>query len=79
MTRQAKERLLRIYAQMPAPKFVIALGSCAICGAPFNDSYSHFEGVNNILNVDVYIGGCPPTPEGIIKGLLTLTKNERAA
>jgi NADH-quinone oxidoreductase B subunit len=72
VSRQAKSRLIRIYQQMPEPKYVIVIGSCAISGAPFSGSYSHHEGVNNVLPVDVYVGGCPPKPEGIINGMLKL-------
>jgi len=72
VTRQARNRLLRIYEQMPTPKYVIAIGSCAISGAPFNGSYSHYQGVDKVLPVDVYVGGCPPKPEAIINGMLRL-------
>lgn len=75
VTRQAKNRLLRIYEQMPSPKSVIAIGSCATSGAPFNGSYNVYEGVDNVIPVDVYISGCPPKPEAIIHGLLTLIQN----
>ncbi|MFB0501922.1 MAG: NADH-quinone oxidoreductase subunit B family protein [Candidatus Bathyarchaeia archaeon] len=72
VTRQAKSRFLRIYEQMPIPKYVIAIGSCAISGAPFNGSYSIYEGVDRVIPVDVYVGGCPPRPEAIINGILRL-------
>lgn len=57
---------------MPMPKYVIAIGSCAISGAPFNGSYSVYEGVDRVIPVDVYVGGCPPRPEAIINGILRL-------
>ena len=72
VSRQAESRLLRIYEQMPNPKHVIAIGSCAISGAPFSGSYSHHDGVDKVLPVDVYVGGCPPRPEAIINGVLKL-------
>jgi Ni,Fe-hydrogenase III small subunit len=72
VTRQAKSRLIRIHQQVPEPKYVIAIGSCAISGAPFGGSYNHCGGVNKVLHVDVYVGGCPPKPEGIINGMLKL-------
>jgi len=78
VSRQTRSRLLRIYNQMPEPKYVIAIGSCAISGAPFHGSYSHHEGVPNILPVDVYVGGCPPRPEAIIKGMLKLIEKIRS-
>ncbi|MFB0503292.1 MAG: NADH-quinone oxidoreductase subunit B family protein [Candidatus Bathyarchaeia archaeon] len=72
VTRQTRSRLLRIYGQMPEPKYVIAIGSCALSGAPFIGSYNVYEGVDKVLPVDVYVGGCPPRPEAIIHGVLGL-------
>ncbi|OJX38370.1 MAG: NADH dehydrogenase [Chloroflexi bacterium 44-23] len=61
----------RLYDQMPAPKWVIAIGDCASCGGVFNN-YAILQGVDEIIPVDIYIGGCPPRPEAIIHGVLTL-------
>lgn len=72
VTRQAKERLIRIYEQMPRPKYVIAIGSCAITGSPYRGSYNLYEGVDKVIPVDVYVGGCPSKPEAIINGVLKL-------
>lgn len=72
VTRQTRSRLLRIYEQMPQPKYVIAIGSCAVSGAPFIGSYNVYGGVDKVLPVDVYVGGCPPRPEAIIHGVLRL-------
>jgi NADH-quinone oxidoreductase B subunit len=77
VSKQAESRLLRIYEQMPSPKHVIAIGSCAISGSPFSGSYSHNDGVDKVLPVDIYIGGCPPRPEAIINGVLKLIEKAK--
>jgi len=76
VTRQAKDRLLRIYEQIPCPKHVVAVGSCAASGSPFTGSYNIHEGIDKVIPVDVYIPGCPPKPEAIIHGLLKLLGGE---
>jgi len=72
VTRQVKDRLLRIYEQMPRPKFVIAVGSCACSGGVFRGCYNVEDGLDTELPVDVYVPGCPPKPEAVIHGALTL-------
>ncbi len=66
-----------LYDQMPEPKYVLAMGSCAINGGPFADSYSMLRGVDKILPVDVYVQGCPPRPEALINGFLQLREKMR--
>ena len=63
--------LRNLYDQMPDPKWVIAIGDCASCGGIYNN-YAVYQGVDEIVPVDVYISGCPPRPEGLINGILLL-------
>lgn len=63
--------LRQLYDQMPSPKWVIAMGDCAATGGVFNN-YAILQGVDEIVPVDVYVSGCPPRPEGLIHGIVTL-------
>ncbi len=66
--------VVRLYEQMPAPKWVMALGNCAISGGPFKfkGQYGIIEGVDQLVPVDVYVPGCPPRPEGLLEGLFQI-------
>jgi len=70
--RKNAPRMKRIYDQMPEPKFVVAIGSCAISGGVFQDCYNVMEGVDKIIPVNAYIPGCPPKPEAILDGVVKL-------
>jgi NADH-quinone oxidoreductase B subunit len=72
VTRQVKDRLKRIYEQMPEPKFVIAVGNCATSGGVFQGCYNVYEGVDKVIPVNIYVPGCPPKPEAIIYGAAQL-------
>jgi NADH-quinone oxidoreductase B subunit len=72
VTYQSRQRLERIYEQMPNPKFVVVVGTCGISGGVFQDCYNVVGRVDEVLPVDAYIPGCPPRPEAIIDGLVKL-------
>jgi membrane-bound hydrogenase subunit mbhJ len=74
VTKKAAERLKRLYDQMPNPKFVVAVGACAISGGVFHNSYSVLAGADKVVPVDMYIPGCPPRPEAILSGIIKLLK-----
>ena len=72
ITNQVKDRLVRIYEQMPEPKRVVAIGACAVSGSPFRDCYNVKGGIDTVLHVDAYVPGCAPKPEAIIDGIAKL-------
>jgi NADH-quinone oxidoreductase subunit B len=66
--------IVRLYNQMPEPKYVLAMGACASGGGPFKEGYNVVSGVDKYLPVDVYVPGCPPTPQALLFGLIALQK-----
>ena len=74
VTKTMMPMIARLYDQMPEPKYVIAMGACATGGGPFKEGYNVVSGVDKYIPVDVYIPGCPPTPQALLNGLIMLQK-----
>ncbi len=74
VTKTMMPMIARLYDQMPEPKYVISMGACASGGGPFKEGYNVVSGIDKYLPVDVYIAGCPPTPQGLLNGLIALQK-----
>ena len=74
VTKKMAPQVVRIYNQMPEPKYVIAMGACAISGGPFKQGYNVLKGIDRYIPVDVYLPGCPPRPEALLHALMTLQK-----
>jgi NADH-quinone oxidoreductase subunit B len=74
VTKKMIPQIVRLYNQMPEPKYVLAMGSCASGGGPFKEGYNVVSGVDEFVPVDVYVAGCPPTPQALLNGLITLQK-----
>ncbi len=74
VTKKMVPQIVRLYNQMPEPKYVVAMGACASGGGPFKEGYNVVSGIDNYIPVDVYIPGCPPTPQALLHGLITLQK-----
>ena len=74
VTKTMMPMIARLYDQMPEPKYVISMGACATGGGPFKEGYNVVSGIDKFLPVDVYIPGCPPTPQALLNGLIMLQK-----
>ena len=74
VTKKMIPNIVRLYNQMPEPKYVVAMGACASGGGPFKEGYNVVAGVDRYIPVDVYIPGCPPTPQALLHGLITLQR-----
>ena len=72
VTKKMAPQVVRLYNQMAEPKYVIAMGACAISGGPFKQGYNVLKGIDRYIPVDVHIPGCPPRPEALIHALMTL-------
>ena len=69
--------IVRLYNQMPEPKYVLAMGACASGGGPFKEGYNVVSGVDKYIPVDVYVPGCPPTPQALLNGLMKVQQRIR--
>jgi len=74
VTKKMVPQIVRLYNQMPEPKYVLAMGACASGGGPFKEGYNVVSGVDEYVPVDVYVPGCPPTPQALLHGLIMLQK-----
>jgi NADH-quinone oxidoreductase subunit C/D len=74
VTKKMVPAIVRLYNQMAEPKYVLSMGACASAGGPFKEGYNVVSGIDKFLPVDVYVPGCPPTPQALLHGLITLQK-----
>jgi len=74
VTKKMAPQVVRLFKQMPSPKYVIAMGACAISGGPFKQGYNVLKGIDRYIPVDVHIPGCPPRPEALLHAIMTLQR-----
>jgi NADH-quinone oxidoreductase subunit B len=74
VTKKMVVPIVRLYNQMSEPKYVLAMGACAIGGGPFKEGYNVVSGIDKYIPVDVYVPGCPPTPQALLHGLIMIQK-----
>ncbi len=74
VTKKMAPQVVRLWNQMPEPKYCISMGACAISGGPFKDGYNVLKGIDRYIPVDVHIPGCPPRPEALIHAIMTLQR-----
>ena len=77
VTKKMAPQVVRLWNQMPEPKYCIAMGACAISGGPFKQGYNVLKGIDRYIPVDIYIPGCPPRPEALLNGLMALQEKIR--